>query len=273
MGLVKTAVCVTVKNEAGSVLEWIGFHAVMGFDTLLIIDDNSTDETREIARQASHHYDVRVSKIVEAGLERQNHTYGRVCRDYAHEFDWIAFLDSDEYLVGPPGKQIADLVASSGTHTAISVPWLLFGSSRHIYRPNGLVIESYRRRSRPEFPPNRHVKTIVQPGDVQQVQASHAFRTAGGTCLPGGEPALWASAGILAHYPECCEWHVHHYFTRSRYHWSDRMARGQMGGRIRTWLEFNYYDRNEVYDSSAAQLAPAVRREMGRMMAREPATG
>ena len=268
----KTAACVTVKNEAGSILEWISFHAVMGFDTLLIIDDNSTDQTPEIARQASRHYDVRVSQIVEAGLERQRNTYGRVCRDYAHEFDWIAFLDADEYLVGPPGADVTDLIARAGKHTAISVPWLVFGSSRHIYRPTGLVIEDYRRRSLPEFPPNLHVKTIVNPADVEQVQASHAFRTKAGTCLPNGETAVWKSEGILATYPAICDWHVHHYFTRSRYHWSDRMARGQMGGRIRTWREFADHDRNDVYDSSAAQLAPAVKREMGRMMQREMAT-
>ncbi len=249
-----------VRDEADGILEWILFHHLVGFDAVVVIDHGSTDDTVRRAASAAPLADIRVFATGRTGPRTQEAVYLAACAELKAEFDWVGFLDADEFLVGRDGASVRALIgAQSPDVAAVAVPWRIFGSSGHAEAPAGLVIESFTRRAPLEFEPNRHVKDLVRPGAVRACVNAHRFVVDGDTVLPDGGPVVWASPGKLAVVPPASPWNVHHYFTRSRTHWARRLARGQLGPFTRTWGDFDAYDRNEVVDGSAARFGDRIR--------------
>src|SRR5580698_10970197 len=89
----KSAVCLIVRNEVRDIQEW------MGFDTLIIFDNGSEDGTAELIRAAGRRYDIRFHHWENRSKDSQSLAYGAACEAYKLEFDWIAFIDSDEFFV------------------------------------------------------------------------------------------------------------------------------------------------------------------------------
>jgi glycosyltransferase involved in cell wall biosynthesis len=256
----RLAICAVVKNEAPTILEWVAFHHLVGFDTIFIIDDDSNDGTRQRVLDAGAVLDVRLSTRQEwQGLCEQHILYERLCRRLDGEFDWIAFVDSDELIVPEADESITSLLGRHRASSAVAFPWLMFGSSGHTTKPSGLMIDAFQKRAPTDFGPNRHAKSIVRPRDVVRGINAHFFECKSRYSLPDGTIAEWQQPGVLKSMPTNLEWRIHHYFTRSRAHWTERMLRGQLGGTTRTAAEFDAYDRNEIGDACAARFGPAVR--------------
>jgi hypothetical protein len=255
----KAAICVVVRNEEANILEWIAFHHLIGFDTIFAIDDRSDDGTKRLIRDAGALLDVRLSDWDQQEKGKQPVVYERLCRKHSREFDWMAFVDSDEFIVPEQDGSIATLLSRHSTSSALAIPWLMFGSSGHVTKPLGLTIEAFQRRSITGFAPNRQIKSIIRPRNLIHGVNPHFFEVKGGYNLPCGLPAEWDAPGMLKAIPNKLEWRVHHYFTRSRAHWQDRMRRGQLGAITRTAAEFDAYDRNDVFDPCAARFGAAVR--------------
>lgn len=251
----KTASCVVVKNESEMILEWIAYHLNLGFDTVFIIDDDSEDDTKEIALRAGRHADVRVSDYGTKEKEMQGEVYATLCREN-RDFDWIAFIDCDEFLVTDKASIKDELSAVDAE--AVAVNWLMFGSSGHVAKPEGLTIANYTRRAQIDFGPNRHVKTIIRPQSAIRGINPHCFEIEGSYVTADGTPVAWERPGLIATPARDRGLRLNHYFTRSWVHWEKRMARGQLGKTVRTAEDFHKYDRNEVEDRSAAERLGAT---------------
>src|SRR3954469_19032203 len=88
-----------VKNEARYIAEWIAFQLSIGFDSILIFNNGSTDQTeRQIARFQPHH-DVRLFPWPDTDGSFQRRAYDHGIQHFKNEFDWLAFFDADEFLV------------------------------------------------------------------------------------------------------------------------------------------------------------------------------
>jgi hypothetical protein len=62
-------------------------------------------------------------------------------------------------------------------HPALAVNWVIFSTSGHILRPEGLVIENF---THCQVSGNRHVKLIANPLLVEAFLTSHSARFTGG---------------------------------------------------------------------------------------------
>ena len=102
----KTAICMIVRNEARDIAEWIAFHALVGFDTQIIFDNRSDDATPAIIQAAGRLHDIRFHSWPNSTPQSQVSAYDAACEAYRLEFDWIAFVDSDEFVI--PDKKNAD---------------------------------------------------------------------------------------------------------------------------------------------------------------------
>ena len=253
----KCAVCLYVRNEERDITEWIAYHKVLGFDAFLIYDNGSTDGTVANATRAQLVADVRI--IDWSAYTRHNaqtECYSDCCRRFGQEFDWIAFIDSDEYFSTPNHELIQSLLGRNGQHSGIALNWALFGSNGHVSYPKGMLIEAFDRRAPDDFGPNVHVKMIVRPSLVTSAENPHYFEVSGQTVDKDGSIVTWGSPG-LTKTASLDGWRVHHYFTRSRAHWDLKMARGYRDI-VRGEHEFHLYDRNEIRDRSAVDLASPV---------------
>lgn len=259
----KLAACVIVKNEGDGILEWGLYHHLIGFETLIIVDDESTDHTAEEIARLSLFCDVKQHRYDRSLGDTQSRTYHRLCSKYQNEFDWIAFIDADEFIFSPHEDHIHRFLQQHHRAAAIGLPWLFFGSSGHETKPTDLVLNAYTKRAQfDKFSPHRHVKMIVRPSQVTQCLNPHAFELQGDCVGPDGEILQWAEKrGIMDKYNDYSSWRINHYFTKSRENWAQRLIRGQLGGTntLRTQNDFTAYNKNDVIDDSATALAAKVK--------------
>ncbi len=268
----KSAICLIVRNEVRDIAEWIAFHALAGFDTQIIFDNLSDDGTGEVIKAAGRLHDVRYHRWDNTTQSSQPAAYEAACAAYKLEFDWIAFVDSDEFLMLTHGGTVNLFLDRFTEWSGIALHWAIYGADGHEDFPEGLVLESFLRRAPPPFLPARHVKSIVRPGFVNRCLNPHCFDLRGHRLgsyadAQGRSMAWWPApelGGILPGLsmapPDYSVARINHYFTRSRAHWAAKLRRGYPSDvAIRKAAEFDTYNRNEVEDRTACRYVPNLR--------------
>ncbi len=276
----KSAICLIVRNEARDIAEWIAFHALVGFDSQIIFDNRSDDDTAAIVKSAAALHDVRYHHWADSSVRSQVAAYEAACQAYGLEFDWIAFVDSDEFVIPSADEPINAFLARHEGWSGIAVNWAVYGANGHDGFPGGLVLESFTRRASTEFFPARHVKSIIRPRFAARCLNPHCFDLRGDRlgsyCDARGRSMQWLAApeqggilpGVSQEPPDYGGCRVNHYFTRSRAHWAAKLRRGYPSDvAIRRAAEFIEYDRNEVADGIAGRYLPALRLGVGRLEA------
>lgn len=252
----RTAACLYVRDEVRNIAEWVAYHLEVGFDHLFIYDNNSTDGTGRVAGLFGLE-NVTVIPWSFVDAHAQYKAYDHCLARCVDRYDWVACIDVDEFIAFQPGWTLHGLLDGRDGCDAIAVHWAFFGSGGHYDYPSALTIEAFTHRARPEFGPNRHIKSIVRPGRAGKAVSPHSFATLNYQ-LANGHPVNWQAYGITntpADYSIC---QFNHYFVRSRAHWADKIRRGYRDG-TRDVTEFAIYDLNEVEDLQASNLAPLVK--------------
>lgn len=234
----------------------------MGFDACLVYDNGSIDRTAAIVRAFGNHHAVRLIDWPDTTAAAQPNAYRDCLIRFGADFDWIAFIDSDELIV-PHDDDVRALLAQHGASAAIVLNWAMFGSSGHAARRPGLMLETFTRRGTCAFPPSGVVKYVVRPSMVTEVLAPCRFSVRGTIRTAAGHAPDWGGG---SHHTMTAEWtaaQLNHYFTRSRDDWDRKAVRGFRSSpslaRQSGHHHFAAYDRNEEDDRSALRFLPAVR--------------
>jgi glycosyltransferase involved in cell wall biosynthesis len=277
----KSAVCLIVRNEERDIAEWIAYHALLGFDAQIIFDNGSEDGTGRVVKAAAGLHDIRSHYWPNRSAQSQILAYQAACEAYRLEFDWIAFIDSDEFLVPAAEQPVNDFLAAFEGWSGIAVHWAIYGSNGHESLPPGLVLEDFTRRAGTDFFASRHVKSIIRPGFANACLNPHCFdlrgHVEGSYCDASGRTMEWWLAperggilpGLSREPPDYSIGRVNHYFTRSKAHWLAKLRRGYPSDvAVRTLAEFDEYDRNEVDDPICLRYLPALREGVARIQAR-----
>ena len=276
----KSAICLIVRNEVRDIAEWIAFHALVGFDSQIIFDNQSDDGTADTIKAAAGLYDIRYHGWTDRSQRSQIAAYEAACAAYKLEFDWIAFVDSDEFVVPAADEPINTLLARYEGWSGLAVHWAVYGSNGHVDFPGALVLDSFTARAGEDFFAARHVKSIVRPGFVARCLNPHCFELhgdrLGSYCDTRGRPIQWWPApehggilpGVTLQPPDYGVCRVNHYFTRSRAHWAAKLRRGYPSDvAVRSMADFDEHDRNEVDDPIASRYVEALNRNLARLNA------
>jgi len=274
----KSAICLIVRNERRDIAEWIAFHALAGFDTQIIFNHSSDDGTDLVIRFMARHYDIRIHDWQDHSAQSQLNAYNAALSAYRLEFDWLAFLDSDEFFIPAHEEPVNNFLERYQDWSGIAIPWAVYGSNGHVGYPPKLVIESFTRRAPENFFPSHHVKSIIRPRFAAAAVNPHCFdlagHIAGSYCDLAGATIRWWPAperggvlpGVLADLPDYSIARVNHYFTRSRAHWQAKIKRGYPSDMVvRKEEEFAHYDRNEILDPIALRYVPRLREARSRL--------
>lgn len=138
-------ICAILKLENHYIREWVEYYKSLGFDKVILYDNNDVDgETL---------YDV-IGDFIDDGYVIVNnyrgigsHINGRFTQDvcyfdcyktYSNECDWIAFFDIDEFLVLHTCDNIHDFLSQSlfDNFQSIKINWLMFDDN-DIVESNG----------------------------------------------------------------------------------------------------------------------------------------
>jgi hypothetical protein len=160
-------------DEAAYLREWIEFHRLVGVDRFFLYDHESTDASRDVLAPYLEDGTVVVHDwpVHPGQIEAFNDCLDR----HRNDSRWIAFIDVDEFLFSPLGMPLPELLVDYEQYPGVVASWVMFGTSGHLTRPPGLVIENYVQRK--EYPDGamEHIKSIIDPTRVEQCRSGHWF--------------------------------------------------------------------------------------------------
>ena len=218
------AVCVIVKNEDFYLREWVAYHARLGVEHFYIYDNGSA---RNQARCLEGFEADRFTFISWPGDEMQIPAYNHCLTHFGPKNRWLAFIDVDEFICPLEDDDIRALLGEYEDYAGLAVPWLMFGSSGHLGRPEGLTIENFQ-ETLPEEYDGRHnvVKCIMDPARTKSAIDPHRFEPEVGQWVVSEDhrPIPFGGCRALRH---CAKVQLNHYFYRSQEEFEAKLERGR----------------------------------------------
>ena len=91
----KTCIIAIVRQENLYIKEWVDYHLNLGFDNIIICDNNDTDE-----RVSDVIKDNRVIILDYINIENiQSPAYTECFLKYKNNYNWLSFIDIDEFIM------------------------------------------------------------------------------------------------------------------------------------------------------------------------------
>jgi hypothetical protein len=255
----------TAKNEAPYFLEWVAYHRMIGFDRIMVYQNDSddlTDETLKVLDRigAINYYYNR------AGPGRhQVRAYKRASDKRAfREADWAIALDLDEFLHIKTGAgHLDDLFAAMPDTDMVLLNWRRFGNDGQTEITDDLVTQRFQRAEPSERIAHKLTpyKAIFRPSQFQRC-GIHRPKTArvpldqirigNGSGLPEAEFA-WVK--FRSTDPGCRKLaQINHYIVRDAASFVLKSSRGSAHQSDRR-IEQDYWDRRNFNDEQDTGLA------------------
>jgi Glycosyltransferase family 92 len=225
------AMCTLFRNEAHHIGEWIEFHMLVGVERFFLYDNESDDDPRDVLSPYIEEGIVVLHEWPGSGGEDnlkvnnlQRTAYEHCLSVHGEEARWIAFTDSDEFLFSPTRRSVAELLVEYERWPAVVVNLVFFGTSGHVTRPRGLVIENYTNVLEMEAGGRGAlvVKSIVDPAAVKRCRGANAFEYRRGAAVDeNGYPAF----SVKTKSRSVERLRINHYFARSEDDLRAKLAR------------------------------------------------
>ncbi|MDD3151023.1 MAG: glycosyltransferase family 2 protein [Candidatus Gastranaerophilales bacterium] len=232
-----------VKDENDYLDEWISYHLDIGFDHIVIYDNESAVPVKK----RKHTTVIPEHRIFEASAEDNCHN------DTVKNFDanWIARIDVDEFIVLKEHANINDFLEPYKEFGGVGINWRIFGTSGHIEKPEGLVRDNYFWR----MPDNCgwilnggsfHLKTIIRREFCKQIHHPHFCISerplVNEDFMP--YPDAWTDSSRTKSV-------IHHYVTKSLAEWNKKYDLWRHRFGLRTLNDLEAINNNcIVFDDS-----------------------
>ncbi len=111
---IKLVMTILVKNEADIIEANIKTHSYLGVDAFMIMDNNSTDGTREILSKLSKEFNITI--VDEKGYYQQKKFMTKLAflAKKKYKPDWIINSDADEFWIPTDRKNLKEHLAFKG---------------------------------------------------------------------------------------------------------------------------------------------------------------
>lgn len=129
-----TVICAIAKNENKYINDWVNYHLSIGFEHIYLFDNNSNKDTwvGKVLNQLDKVTIFNINDIKKEGLQLD--CYNWFYNNYSHNFNWVSFIDIDEFIFGI--TDINKFIAQKkfDTFEMIRLKWRLFGDDDMITR-------------------------------------------------------------------------------------------------------------------------------------------
>jgi hypothetical protein len=220
----KLSIGAIAKNEHFGLEEWVNYHRVVGVEHFYIYDNDSQIPVRQTLAK---YINAGLVTVIEfPGLSRQMPSYTHCLQNFGGGSEWIAFIDCDEFLLPKQCDSVPEVLQQYHAFGGHQVNWILFGTSGHVTRPEGLVIENYTLASKPEWPDNLHTKAIVQPRYTLSAGSNpHYFHFKNGFHSVDEEFQIVSNAFSNKHCNKYLQ--INHYTTKSLEEFQAKISKGR----------------------------------------------
>lgn len=218
--------CAIVKDEERYVPEWLAYHRALGFDEIVLIDNDSGEPGRSqlLALEAAGLI-RRLTWKTHPGIHNQHLAYLKALR--STRTDWIAFLDIDEFLVLKEDADVAAFLRRFGPDVSlVQLNWRIFGTAGHRhYSPEPSFLR-FPYAAPADHGVNRHLKYFVRTAAAIEPYVHSAAIHGGRTVNGSGEDiavADYCQAPIDHRVAQ-----VNHYVLRSQDEFEAKLERGRL---------------------------------------------
>jgi hypothetical protein len=195
------AICLMIKNDHDYLQEWLDHHREIGFDRFYIYDNESDVPHKDLGDDVTitwwdenqyfephppiknpHLYNEQILDRLELTElrcthwpwypdrnDRQYKAYQHCLNNHGAKHQWIAFIDSDEFIMLGEGENLDSLLEEFTPYGQLLLQWRTFSSSSHLTKQPKLK-EAYT-----EWFPDYEYKPIVMPSLTYAVGYIHAF--------------------------------------------------------------------------------------------------
>ena len=224
--MIKKALVGIGRRENRYAREWVEHHLKVGFDHILIADNNHDGEERfedvllpYIERGVVTILDYRNQTAV------QNRTYNNVYQKYQDTFDWLAFFDFDEFLDIRQGT-LDDLLTT--TENIVTVNWECYGD-------NGLVHYDERPCWERFAQPLPHPLHVQYQNHAENDHVKSIIRGGLGTIDFCRNPHVIGAMSPFRDYDPKAPAVLRHYITKTAEEWTWRALRGSGNRTLAQW--------------------------------------
>jgi hypothetical protein len=217
----EVALCLRFRDEAPYLAEWIEYHAAAGVDHFFLYNNYSTDDYQAVLAGPIA---AGLVTLLEWSRTPASPSADEDCiRRTIGKFQWVGFLDADEFVVVRDGRSIGDILASYHEYPAVALNWRFFGSNGHRQRPRENVIVAYTRAATEG---NNHVKCFVRPEAVAEYRNPHSwyYRNMKSAINEMHHPV----SGSISQFPSTQFAWINHYYCKSM---EDYLAKAKRGTR------------------------------------------
>jgi glycosyl transferase family 92 len=257
--------CCMYRDDAPYLVEWIEFHRLVGFERFFLYNNFSKDEHEEVLAPYVHDGTVVLHDWPHHFLRTDGRPNGIVL-GYDHcveihrdESRWIAFLDIDEFLFSPAGKSVSETLRDYEPWPAVVVNRAEYGTSGHVTKPSGLVIENYvhRRRYRPDS--MTPIKSVVDPRRTIRAASIHHFIYREGIPVDENEIPVEGGSG-RRNWASFNRLRINHYRTKSEGELREKLQLWESIGRPRPQHSpAGARDSGAEFDDTITRYVPALR--------------
>lgn len=221
----KVGICAIIKDcYEPYLIEWLQYHHDIGVDYFFIFDNDSAIPVSEITNKVPFCGDIYHGAI--HGLGVQGIAYGLCLRRVQLDWplpDWLAFIDEDEFIRCENGD-IRSCLKGYENYSGVGLNWRIFGSSGLEQRTPERQRDKFVMYTGAEWPPNRHIKSIVNPLKVSHCLTPHHFAYQEGFCVDVEKKRVPGN-GPFVDPPIYKTMWIDHYFTRSLEEWMEKIKR------------------------------------------------
>ena len=213
-----TTICAIAKDENPHLKEWVLYHLAVGFEHIIIYDNNSKVP---ISQELAEYVSAGLVTVIDWPLTdaQQLSAYVDCLKRVRESTFWLAYIDIDEFIVPMQHRDVRDLLDNYRQFGGLGMHWMMFSASGHITRPQGGMMENYTGA----LGLSPHIKSIVQPrAIVRPVSVHHCLFRDGQYCVN--------EDGVVIHsfcsFPVGHKIRINHYYYRSQQDFEEKIARG-----------------------------------------------
>jgi hypothetical protein len=217
-----TSVCAIVKDENIYLEEWVSYNLKLGFEYIIIYDNNSLIPVRETLYE---YIKLGVLEVIDWPHEdgQQLMAYNDCIKYLKSKSFWIAFVDVDEFITLKRHKSINDFLPDYHQYAGVCLNWLVYNANGFLEKQDGLVVDTFTESISKDDPINMHIKVILQPRKVTSMINAHWA-----TCKDGfiqvNEHREPITQGFSKFTNDIA--FIRHYYTRSYEEWVEKLERG-----------------------------------------------
>ncbi|WCT14480.1 glycosyltransferase family 92 protein [Mucilaginibacter jinjuensis] len=212
------------KDEHQFLDEWLIYHRLIGFEKFLVYDNSRGYELKRFSAAHRNYLTVipwHSNASMTETVNNQIKAYRHALDNFVGEFEWVLFLDIDEFMVLRKHCNIHQFLEDFGHASAITLNWHVFGHNGFYDDPYRLVTISLTKRMRAASPMG---KTISKVSQIKSITSPHYCNLQSGERMDANnlvyQDDLYPSKTSIAH--------INHYSSRSFNRWMSRAARGDV---------------------------------------------